>query len=66
MDTVPSRLDVDHDNIPDNLDLCDNSLPENNIMPYGCKKISRDSNSTGIFKDSVINSHGAVELGQEK
>ena len=66
LDTVPSKFDVDHDNIPDNLDLCDNSLPENNIMPYGCKKISRDSNSTGIFKDSVINSHGAVELGKEK
>lgn len=38
LDTLPTKLDVDHDNISDNLDLCDNSLKGDNIMPYGCKK----------------------------
>ena len=53
LDTVPAKLDVDHDNIPDNLDLCDNSLAGNNIMPDGCKKISQDNNATvGISTDN--------------
>ena len=48
LDTIPVKLDVDEDNIVDNLDLCDNSLLENNIMPYGCKKILRDSDGDGV------------------
>lgn len=54
LDTSPVELDVDTDEIPDNLDLCDNSLKENNIMPYGCKKMLRDSDSDGVVdaKDS--------------
>jgi len=48
LDTIPVKLDVDKDNIVDNLDLCDNSLLENNIMPYGCKKILRDSDGDGV------------------
>lgn len=39
LDTLPIKLDVDEDKIADNIDLCDNSLKENNIMPYGCKKV---------------------------
>ncbi len=49
LDTLPVELDVDHDKIADNQDLCDNSLKENNIMPYGCKKIRRDSDGDGVF-----------------
>ena len=48
LDTIPVKLDVDEDNIVDNQDLCDNSLLENNIMPYGCKKILRDSDGDGV------------------
>jgi len=48
LDTVPVKFDVDEDNIVDNEDLCDNSLLENNIMPYGCKKILRDSDGDGV------------------
>lgn len=48
LDSVPVKLDVDEDNIVDNEDLCDNSLLENNIMPYGCKKILRDSDGDGV------------------
>ena len=48
LDTIPVKLDVDDDNIVDNQDLCDNSLLENNIMPYGCKKILRDSDGDGV------------------
>ena len=48
LDTIPVKLDVDEDNIVDNQDLCDNSLLENNIMPYGCKKIIRDSDGDGV------------------
>ncbi|WP_424565586.1 TolC family outer membrane protein [Sulfurimonas sp.] len=56
LDTLPVNLDSDSDEIPDNLDLCDNSLKENNIMPYGCKKIMRDSDSDGVIdaKDSCL------------
>ena len=43
LDTDLVKLDVDSDNISDNRDLCDNSVLENNIMPYGCKKIDRFS-----------------------
>ncbi|MEA3227552.1 MAG: TolC family protein, partial [Campylobacterota bacterium] len=43
LDTDLVRLDVDSDNISDNRDLCDNSILENNIMPYGCKKIAKFS-----------------------
>ncbi|MBU1217402.1 TolC family outer membrane protein [bacterium] len=49
LDSVPVKLDVDSDNIPDNEDLCDNSVLENNIMPYGCKKIQRDSDGDGVY-----------------
>ena len=52
LDTLPVELDVDHDNIVDNEDLCDNSLKENNIMPYGCKKIRRDSDEDGVFDNN--------------
>ncbi|MDF1879389.1 TolC family outer membrane protein [Sulfurimonas sp. SAG-AH-194-C20] len=48
LDTVPVMFDVDKDNIADNEDLCDNSLLEDNIMPYGCKKMSRDSDGDGV------------------
>lgn len=48
LDNVPVRLDSDSDNIIDNIDLCDNSLNENNIMPYGCKKIKRDNDYDGV------------------
>ena len=49
LDTVSIELDVDNDEITDNIDLCDNSLAENNIMPYGCKKVSLDDDRDGIF-----------------
>jgi adhesin transport system outer membrane protein len=49
LDTVPVELDADNDEIPDNLDLCDNSLKENNIMPYGCKKMARDGDGDGVI-----------------
>ncbi len=48
LDSIPVKLDVDADNIVDNQDLCDNSLLENNIMPYGCKKMLRDSDGDGV------------------
>lgn len=49
LDRVPVKYDVDNDNIPDNQDLCDNSLLENNIMSYGCKKMSRDGDGDGVI-----------------
>ena len=49
LDEVPVRLDVDNDMIVDNEDLCDNSLLENNIMPYGCVKMTRDSDGDGVI-----------------
>ncbi len=49
LDRIPVKLDVDEDNIIDNQDLCDNSLLENNIMPYGCKKMSRDGDGDGVI-----------------
>lgn len=49
LDTVPVKFDVDNDNIADNEDLCDNSLLENNIMPYGCKKMTRDGDGDGVI-----------------
>ncbi len=56
LDTLPVELDADNDEIPDNLDLCDNSLLENNIMPYGCKKMVRDSDGDGVIdsKDTCL------------
>jgi adhesin transport system outer membrane protein len=48
LDELPVDLDVDGDQIADDIDLCDNSLLENNIMPYGCKKIAKDSDKDGI------------------
>ncbi|MDD2790847.1 MAG: TolC family outer membrane protein [Sulfurimonas sp.] len=48
LDSVPVKLDVDGDNIPDNEDLCDNSVLENNIMPFGCKKLIRDTDGDGV------------------
>ena len=49
LDAIPVKLDVDEDNIVDNQDLCDNSLLENNIMPYGCKKMTRDGDGDGVI-----------------
>ncbi len=49
LDMPVVELDADNDEIPDNLDLCDNSLHENNIMPYGCRKIALDDDHDGIF-----------------
>lgn len=40
LDSPLISLDIDKDRIADNNDLCDNSLLENNIMPYGCRKIT--------------------------
>lgn len=48
LDTLPVSLDVDNDKIVDNQDLCDNSLLDDNIMPYGCAKIARDSDGDGV------------------
>lgn len=49
LDTVPVELDVDKDHIADDIDLCDNSALEDNIMPYGCKKIALDSDNDGVI-----------------
>ena len=48
LDTVPVNLDVDNDKVADEVDLCDNSLKENNIMPYGCKKVTLDDDKDGV------------------
>jgi len=48
LDSVPVKLDVDKDNILDNEDLCDNSVLDDNIMPYGCRKMTRDSDGDGV------------------
>ena len=53
------KLDVDNDNISDNEDLCDNSILENNIMPYGCKKIER-------FSSEMKNTINYKQLKKEK
>ena len=57
LDTVPVSYDVDNDKIADDEDLCDNSLLENNIMPYGCVKMTRDSDGDGVInsKDKCPN-----------
>ncbi|MEN4053619.1 TolC family outer membrane protein [Sulfurimonas sp. NWX79] len=57
IDTLPVKYDVDNDKIADDEDLCDNSLLENNIMPYGCVKMTRDSDGDGIInsKDKCPN-----------
>jgi adhesin transport system outer membrane protein len=57
IDTLPVKYDVDNDKIADDEDLCDNSLLENNIMPYGCVKMTRDSDGDGIInsKDQCPN-----------
>ena len=57
LDTVPVKYDVDNDKIADDEDLCDNSLLQNNIMPYGCIKMTRDSDGDGIInvKDKCQN-----------
>lgn len=54
LDSVTIALDADDDKISDNLDLCDNSLKENNIMPYGCKKMLRDSDADGVIDSKDI------------
>jgi len=51
LDTMPIKLDADDDKIADSHDLCDNSLKENNIMPYGCKKIRKDDDKDGVFNE---------------
>ena len=49
LDTLPVEYDVDGDKIADNEDLCDNSLLADNIMPYGCKKMTRDGDGDGVI-----------------
>ncbi|MDQ7045020.1 MAG: TolC family protein [Sulfurimonas sp.] len=49
LDVIPVFLDSDNDKIADDIDLCDNSLLENNIMPYGCKKVAQDDDKDGVF-----------------
>lgn len=49
LDTFPLSYDVDKDNIVDNEDLCDNSVAQDNIMPYGCRKMTRDSDDDGVI-----------------
>ncbi len=67
LDTVPTKLDVDHDNISDNLDLCDNSLHGDNIMPDGCKKSAKDSNSTTMIEvQKQSSSTQKTELSKEQ
>lgn len=67
LDTVPTKLDVDNDNVSDNLDLCDNSLKENNIMPYGCRKVVMDSDNDGVIdsKDSCPITPLDVEVSED-
>ncbi|WP_428739990.1 TolC family outer membrane protein [Sulfurimonas sp.] len=48
-DVLPVKLDSDNDKLEDSVDLCDNSLLENNIMPYGCKRIEKDTDADGVF-----------------
>ena len=64
LDTLPVQLDVDNDMIADDIDLCDNSLLENNIMPYGCKKIMQDSDKDGVAdeKDACENTPLGVKV----
>jgi adhesin transport system outer membrane protein len=54
LDTIPVRLDVDGDQISDNNDLCDNSILDDNIMPYGCKKMMRDSDADGVMDSKDV------------
>jgi adhesin transport system outer membrane protein len=49
LDTLPVSYDVDSDKIVDSEDLCDNSLLANDIMPYGCVKMTRDSDGDGVI-----------------
>jgi len=49
LDTMPVKYDVDEDNIVDNEDLCDNSLAKDNIMPYGCRAMTRDGDGDGVI-----------------
>jgi adhesin transport system outer membrane protein len=49
LDTVPVAYDVDNDKIVDSEDLCDNSLLNDNIMPDGCVKTTRDSDGDGVL-----------------
>ena len=64
LDTLPTELDVDKDNIADNIDLCDNSLKANNIMPYGCKKIVLDGDKDGVTdaNDECLNTPFGTEV----
>lgn len=48
-DVLPVKLDADNDKIEDNLDLCDNSLRGDNIMPFGCKGIPKDTDGDGVY-----------------
>lgn len=49
LDELPVKLDSENDAIADDIDLCDNSLKGDNIMPYGCKKVSQDSDRDGVI-----------------
>ena len=60
LDSDLVKFDVDNDNISDNQDLCDNSVLENNIMPYGCKKI--DKFSARIKKMIEYKKHNHIVL----
>ncbi len=67
LDTVPVKYDVDNDKIADDEDLCDNSLLQNNIMPYGCIKMTRDSDGDGIInsKDKCPNTPENAEVSPD-
>ena len=64
LDSDLVKLDVDSDNISDNQDLCDNSILENNIMPYGCKKI--DNFSSRMKKIIEYKEHHKIVLSPVK
>ena len=60
LDSDLVKFDVDGDNISDNQDLCDNSVLENNIMPYGCRKI--DTFSSNMKKLIEYKKHNKIAL----
>ena len=67
IDTVPVTYDVDNDMIVDDKDLCDNSLLDNNIMPYGCVKMRRDSDGDGVIdaKDKCLNTPKGADVSAD-
>jgi len=51
LDKTPVKFDIDRDAVVDDQDLCDNCPLENNIMPYGCKKMINDSDRDGVVDE---------------